>query len=259
MTQRRDPQLAPPTRRRVLTGLAAGAASLAATRVFAQGGEDPLQQLIQQNERGDFGQGFDRRRAPSRCRRPRCRRCRPATAQTTEAGDRPLRADRRARRLAESRRPTGCGSASAIRAWCLRARLTLAGDLDPGRRRRHLRFLRRGRGAPLPGAPWPTADGIARDDDVARRSTCRPTERLNQLKTNLVRLRTFSATPAQRYVVCNIPAAQHRGDRERRGGVAPCRGRRQAGPRPRPTSTARSSRSTSIRTGRCRPRSSART
>ena len=47
-----------PTRRRVLTGLAASAATLAATRAFAQA-DDPLQQLIQQNQRGDLGQGFD--------------------------------------------------------------------------------------------------------------------------------------------------------------------------------------------------------
>jgi hypothetical protein len=38
----------PLTRRRVIAGLGAGAASLAATRAFAQGAEDPLQQLIQQ-------------------------------------------------------------------------------------------------------------------------------------------------------------------------------------------------------------------
>src|SRR5437763_16454396 len=43
------------SRRGVLTGLAAGAA---ATRAFAQS-EDPLQQLIEQNQRGDLGQGFD--------------------------------------------------------------------------------------------------------------------------------------------------------------------------------------------------------
>src|SRR5207244_1310556 len=47
------------TRRRILTGLAAGAtASLAASRAFAQA-DDPLQQLIQQNQRGTLSESFD--------------------------------------------------------------------------------------------------------------------------------------------------------------------------------------------------------
>ena len=54
--------------------------------------------------------------------------------------------------------------------------------------------------------------------------------RLAQLKTNLVRLRALSGNLGARYVMCNIPAAQHRGDRERRRGLAPHRGGRQAGP-----------------------------
>ena len=71
-----------------------------------------------------------------------------------------------------------------------------------------------------------------------------------------------SGAPAQlrhqarrrRFVMCNIPAAQHRGDRERHRGVAPHRGGRQAGPAVARINTG-SSRSISIRTGPCRSRS----
>src|ERR1043165_9420152 len=44
------------SRRSVLAGLAASAA---ATTALAQQAEDPLQQLIDQNQRGDLGQDFD--------------------------------------------------------------------------------------------------------------------------------------------------------------------------------------------------------
>src|SRR4029453_18219868 len=45
-------------RRLLLRGLGVGAASLAASRAFAQS-DDPLQQLIQQNQRGGLGVSFD--------------------------------------------------------------------------------------------------------------------------------------------------------------------------------------------------------
>jgi hypothetical protein len=46
------------TRRRVLTGLGATGTSLVAARALAQA-DDPLQQLIQQNQNSQVGQGFD--------------------------------------------------------------------------------------------------------------------------------------------------------------------------------------------------------
>src|SRR5512138_1153832 len=46
------------TRRRVLTGLSAAGGTLAAFPALAQA-DDPLQQLIQQNQSSEVGQGFD--------------------------------------------------------------------------------------------------------------------------------------------------------------------------------------------------------
>ena len=60
MTGRRDRWTLEQTdRRRVLQGLGAVAATVAASRAFAQQSDDPLQQLIQQNQNSDFGQNFD--------------------------------------------------------------------------------------------------------------------------------------------------------------------------------------------------------
>ena len=67
-------------RRRVLAGLAASAV---ATRARAQ--EDPLQQLIQENQRSDMGQGFDAASRTIAMPKASLPTLSPATAQTTEA------------------------------------------------------------------------------------------------------------------------------------------------------------------------------
>ena len=60
MTGRRDRwTLEQADRRRVLQRLGAAAATVATSRALADQADDPLQQLIQQNQRGDMGQGFD--------------------------------------------------------------------------------------------------------------------------------------------------------------------------------------------------------
>ena len=82
MTRRRDP--AYPTRRRLVTGLVAGAASLAATRAFAQAQDDPLQQLMRQNERGsDFGHSYDSTSRTIHMPKASLPTLSPGTAQTT--------------------------------------------------------------------------------------------------------------------------------------------------------------------------------
>src|SRR3954469_15737151 len=74
----------PPDRRRVLTGLAASATSLAATRALAQQSEDPLQQLIQQNQREGLGEGFDSTSRTIAMPKASLPTLSPATVQTTE-------------------------------------------------------------------------------------------------------------------------------------------------------------------------------
>ena len=79
-------------------------------------------------------------------------------ARRHRADDRALPRHRRPRRLAACpRRPRACASASKSPAVvALRQRLIITGDLDPVRRRfADLRFLCRGRRAPLPGPPRP--------------------------------------------------------------------------------------------------------
>jgi len=191
-------------RRAVLTGLAAGAV---ARRANAQD-EDPLQQLIRQNQNSEIGQGFD---AASRTIKMPKASLPTLTAEnipTTEAaiaryeqivgsGGWPQVPDERFR--------VGARSAAVP---ALRQRLKLAGDLDPSAVENDVydsyveaavkRFQARhgistdGR----PGALTMKALNIPAD------------QRLNQLKINLARLRAFDTKAAPRFVVCNIPAAQ---------------------------------------------------
>ena len=71
-------------RRRVLTGLAGAGRGIAASRAFAQA-EDPLQQLIQQNQRGDLGQGFDSASRTIQMPKASLPTLSPANVPTTEA------------------------------------------------------------------------------------------------------------------------------------------------------------------------------
>lgn len=191
-------------RRAVLTGLAAAAV---AGRANAQD-EDPLQQLIRQNQNSEMGRGFD---AASRTIAMPKASLPTLTAEnipTTEAaiaryeqivgsGGWPHVPDERFRLGARS---------AAVPA--LRQRLKLAGDLDPSAVENDVydsyveaavkRFQARhgistdGR----PGALTMKALNIPAD------------QRLSQLKLNLARLRAFDTKAAPRFVVCNIPAAQ---------------------------------------------------
>src|SRR3954470_16802110 len=71
-------------RRLLLRGLGVSAASLAASRAFAQS-EDPLQQLIEQNQRGDLGQGFDSASRTIHMPKASLPTLSPANVPTTEA------------------------------------------------------------------------------------------------------------------------------------------------------------------------------
>src|SRR5438105_14326163 len=71
------------TRRHILRGLGVGATSLAATRAFAQS-DDPLQQLIQQNQREGLGESFDSTSRTIAMPKASLPTLSPATVQTTE-------------------------------------------------------------------------------------------------------------------------------------------------------------------------------
>ena len=80
MARRYQTTLQRPDRRSVLSGLAASAV---ATSVLAQA-DDPLQQLIQQNQRGGLGEGFDSASRTIRMPKASLPTLAPETVQHTE-------------------------------------------------------------------------------------------------------------------------------------------------------------------------------
>jgi murein L,D-transpeptidase YcbB/YkuD len=192
-------------RRGMLTGLAASAV---ATAALAQA-DDPLQQLIQQNQRGGLGEGFDSASRTIHMPKASLPTLASETVQHTE-----LAIARYEQVVANGGWPqvpvsdrlrTGARNPAVI---ALRQRLKLAGDLDPAAVENDVydsyvetavrRFQAR-HGLSTDGRPGKlTFDALNVPAD----------QRLSQLKTNLMRLRAFDTKSAQRFVVCNIPAAQ---------------------------------------------------
>jgi len=191
-------------RRAFLAG--AAAACLAGA---ARGQEnDPLQELIQRNQEEEFGQSFDAAANSKQMPTASLPTLSPATTQTTEAavaqyeqivarGGWPVVPPVQRLRV-------GMKHASVKP---LRERLIIAGDLD-GRSGLNDTYdtyveaaVRR----------FQTRHGLS-PDGIVREQTLRslnvPAEaRLNQLRTNVVRLRAFSGTLGPRFVMANIPAA----------------------------------------------------
>jgi len=189
--------------------LAGFAASAAATRAVAQQSEDPLQQLIEQNQRGDLGQGFDSASRTIAMPKASLPSLSPANVPTTEA------AIARYEQIVAAGGWPQVGQAERLRTGvrnpavpALRQRLTLSGDLDPAAVENDIydsyveaavkRFQAR---------HGISADG--RPGALTMKALNIPAEqRLNQLRVNLTRLRSFDTKGAPRFVVCNIPAAQ---------------------------------------------------
>jgi len=189
----------------MLTGLAASAVA-ASARAQA---DDPLQQLIQQNQRGGLGTGFDSASRTIHMPKASLPTLAPETVQHTE-----LAVARYEQVVANGgwsqvplndRLRTGARNPAVL---ALRQRLKLAGDLDPAAVENDVydsyvetavrRFQAR-HGLSADGRPGKlTFDALNVPAD----------QRLSQLKTNLARLRAFDTKSAQRFVVCNIPAAQ---------------------------------------------------
>src|SRR4051794_29825589 len=195
-------------RRLLLSGLGVSAASLAATRAFAQN-DDPLQQLIQQNQRGDLGQGFDSTSRTIKMPKASLPTLSPANVATTEASiaryEQIVTSGGWPQVPQAERLRTGVRHPAVIP---LRERLKLAGDLDPSAVQNDIydsyveaavkRFQAR---------HGISADG--RPGALTIKALNIPAEqRLSQLKVNLTRLRSFDTKGAPRFVVCNIPAAQ---------------------------------------------------
>jgi murein L,D-transpeptidase YcbB/YkuD len=195
-------------RRRVLRGLGVAAASLAATRAFAQS-DDPLQQLIQQNQRGGLGESFDSTSRTIAMPKASLPTLSPATVQTTELAV--ARYEQVAAQGGWPMVPVNDRLRVGARHPAvppLRARLKIAGDLDPAAVENDVydsyveaamkRFQAR-HGLSIDGRPGKlTFDALNVPAE----------QRLSQLKTNLARLRAFDTKNASRFVVCNIPAAQ---------------------------------------------------
>jgi L,D-transpeptidase YcbB len=171
---------------------------------------DLLQSLIDQTQRGDYGQGFDSTLRTVRMPKASLPTLSTETAQSTERaisqyeaiqsmGGWPKVPDGGELRVGY-RNP-------AIPA--LRQRLKLGGDLDTNAGTTDVfdsyveAAVRR----------FQLRHGILRADGVVREATFHalniPADvRLNQLRTNVGRLRSFKPGRATRFVVCNIPAAQ---------------------------------------------------
>jgi L,D-transpeptidase YcbB len=198
-------------RRGFLGGMAKVAAGLAGGTAFAgraAAQDQTLEQLIQQNQRGEFGEGFDSASRTIHMPQASLPTLSPATPQTTEAAI--VQYEGIVARGGWPAIPPADKLRLGVRhpsVAPLRQRLIIGGDLEPGAGVADVfdsfveaavrRFqVRHGL----------TVDGVVREQTF--RALTIPAEvRLNQLRTNLVRLRTFSGSLGNRFVMVNLPAA----------------------------------------------------
>jgi len=200
-----------PSRRAVLRRLAQATAiaggGVAASRAFGQ--DAALQALIDQNQSGDFGQGFDSGSRTIQMPKASLPTLSPATVQHTEqaiAQFEGIVTKGGWSEVTQADRLRLGGRNPAVPA--LRQRLMASGDLDAqggvsdifdsyveaGVRRFQARH-------------GLSVDGAVREQTLKALNV--PAEvRLAQLRTNLVRLRSLSGNLGSRFVVCNIPAAR---------------------------------------------------
>ena len=198
-------------RRAVLRGLAGAATaaggSLLSARAFAQ--DTALEALIDQNQRGDFGQGFDSGSRTILMPKASLPTLSPATVQHTEQAIREYEAIAsrggwptvaRAERMRLGNRHPGV--------TLLRQRLITSGDLDARAGVSEVydsyveAAVRR-----YQARHGMTVDGVVQEQTI-RALNVPANARLAQLRTNLVRLRSMSGNLGSRFVVCNIPAAR---------------------------------------------------
>jgi murein L,D-transpeptidase YcbB/YkuD len=198
-------------RRRFLRTLATGAAAAGAAVQTARAAEDDrlLDALINQNQNADFGQGFDSASRTIKMPTSSLPTLSPATAQTTEQAIPQYEAI-----VARGGWPQVTGT-DRLRLGvrhpsvaALRQRLLMAGDLEANAGGGDVydsyveAAVRR-----FQARHGLTVDGVVREQTL-RALNYSAEVRLSQLKTNLVRLRTFSGALGNRFVMCNLPAAQ---------------------------------------------------
>jgi murein L,D-transpeptidase YcbB/YkuD len=201
-------------RRMLLRTLARSAAvtcAAAAGLRAAQAADDDrlLDALINQNRNADFGQGFDSASRTIKMPTASLPTLSPATAQTTEQAIPQYEAI-----VARGGWPQVTG-ADRLRLGvrhpsvaALRQRLLVAGDIEASAGvgdvydsyvEAAVRRFQARHGL--------TVDGVVRDQTLHALNYSADA-RLSQLKTNLVRLRAFSGSLGNRFVMCNLPAAQ---------------------------------------------------
>jgi murein L,D-transpeptidase YcbB/YkuD len=194
-------------RRRVLRGMSALGATLATGQAFAQ--DSTLQALIEQNQRGEFGQGFDAGLRSVKMPKASLATLSPQTVQTTEQAIPRYEAivARGGWKIVQPTDRLRLGNRHKS-VPALRERLIAGGDLDPntGMSDAFDSYVEAGVKR-FQARHGMSVDGIAREQTFNALNV--PAEiRLTQLKTNLVRLRSFSGNLGPRFVMCNIPAAQ---------------------------------------------------
>ena len=217
--------------RRLAQATALAGGGVAASRAFGQ--DAALQALIDQNQGGDFGQGFDSGSRTIQMPKASLPTLSPATVQHTEQAIGQFEgivAKGGWPEVAQADRLRLGGRNPAVPA--LRQRLMASGDLDAqggvsdifdsyveaGVRRFQARH-------------GLSVDGAVREQTLKALNV--PAEvRLAQLRTNLVRLRSLSGNLGSRFVVCNIPAARIEAIE---GGVAVSRHTAVAGKPDRPS------------------------
>jgi L,D-transpeptidase YcbB len=206
MTQRRDHHAAGVSRRAFLRSAAAIGGTALAGAALAQ--DATLEALIEQNQRSEFGQGFDSASRTIVMPKATLPTLSPATVQHTEQAIQQYEAivarggwpevGRTERLRLGNRNP------SVI---ALRQRLIAAGDLDANAGVSDIydsyveAAVRR-----FQARHGLVVDGMVREQTSKSLNIAAPV-RLAQLRTNLVRLRSMSGNLGARFVVCNIPAA----------------------------------------------------
>jgi L,D-transpeptidase YcbB len=197
----------PLSRRVVMRGLLTGIAGSVFARAAAA--EDQVLQDLIQSQSGEFGQGFDSASRTVRMPKASLPTLSPSTVQTTEQAIGQYEAI--VARGGWSSVPSGQSLRLGNRqpsVQALRQRLAASGDLEvnagigdiydsyveAGVRRFQARH-------------GLTVDGVVREQTFNGLNVPAAV-RLNQLKVNLVRLRSLSGNLGPRFVVCNLPAAQ---------------------------------------------------
>jgi L,D-transpeptidase YcbB len=210
MIHRQNPHQAGYDRRAFLRRAAASVATLGVTGLIASRAvAEPLDDLLGDTDRGDFGQGFDQASRTIHMPRATAPTLSPATAESTQVavktyddivsrGGWPIVPKVDELRLG-NRHPSVVD---------LRKRLLVSGDLDPDAVGNDIydsyveEAVRR-----FQARHGLTVDGVLREVTLTEMNVPAATRR-DQLKVNIERLKTLTTNLGPRYVVVNIPAAR---------------------------------------------------